>query len=188
MMPASSRTAIRNALVMATLLSACAQDRVVGPSASTPPKSLGLQANYSPSGNQGCSPGFWKNHPDVEKFWEYLPGQNLDPVFAVPPTLVANVTLLQALSRLARQAASTGTLLQALSFPGGPGARGGAQILLRAAVAALLNAASPVVEYPLSQSDVISQVNTALATGNRETMLLLASQLDGLNNLGCPLP
>ncbi len=170
-MPASSRTAIRNALVMATLLSACAQDRVVGPSASTPPKSLGLQANYSPSGNQGCSHGFWKNHPDVEKFWEYLPGQNLDPVFAVPPTLVDNVTL-----------------LEALSFPGGPGARGGAQILLRAAVAALLNAASPVVEYPLSQSDVISQVNTALATGNRQTMLLLASQLDGLNNLGCPLP
>jgi len=155
---------------MATLLSACAQDRVAGPSESKSPKSLGLQANYSPSGNQGCSHGFWKNHPDVEKFWEYLPGQNLDPVFAVPPTLVDNVTL-----------------LQALSFPGGPGARGGAQILLRAAVAALLNAASPVVEFPLSQSDVISQVNAALASGDRQTMLSLASQLDKLNNLGCPM-
>jgi hypothetical protein len=106
----------------------------------------------------------------VEKFWEYLPGQNLDPVFAVPPTLVDNVTL-----------------LQALSFPGGPGARGGAQILLRAAVAALLNAASPAVEFPLSQSDVIAQVNAALASGNRQTMLSLASQLDKLNNLGCPM-
>jgi len=169
-MPASSRTAIRTALVMATLLSACAQDRVAGPSESRSPTSLGVLANYFPSGTQGCSPGFWKNHPDVEKFWEYLPGQNLDPVFAVPPTLVDNVTL-----------------LQALSFPGGPGARGGAQILLRAAVAALLNAASPVVEFPLSQSDVISQVNAALASGDRQTMLSLASQLDTLNNLGCPM-
>ena len=169
-MPASSRTAIRNALVMATLLSACAQDRVAGPSGPTPSKSLGPQADYS-YGTQGCSPGFWKNHPDLE-FWFWLPGQGVDPVFDVPDALGLDDF----------------TLLEALSFGGGPGARGGAQILLRAAVAALLNAASPVVEYPLSQSDVISQVNTALATGNRETMLLLASQLDGLNNLGCPLP
>lgn len=173
-MPASSsRTAIRTALVMATLLSACAQDRVAGPSQSTSPRSLGVQANYVPGGTQGCSPGFWKNHPDVEKFWEYLPGQNLDPVFSVPPTLVQNVTL-----------------LEALKWGGGPGPRGGAQILLRAGVAALLNAASPAVAYPLSQSDVIAQVNAALATGDRATMLALATQLDSLNNGvgGCPLP
>src|SRR5215831_18063702 len=160
-MPASSRTAFCSALVTAILLAACAQDRVAGPSESMSPKSLGLNANYSPTGNQGCSPGFWKNHPDVEKFWEYLPGQNLDPVFSVPPTLIFNYTL-----------------LEALSFGGGPGARGGAQILLRAAVAALLNAASPALEFPLSQADVISQVNAALATGDRATMLALATQLD----------
>jgi hypothetical protein len=43
------------------------------------------------------------------------------------------------------------------------------------------------VEFPLSQSDVIAQVNAALASGNRQTMLSLASQLDKLNNLGCPM-
>jgi hypothetical protein len=79
------------------------------------------------------------------------------------------------------------TLLQGLQFGGGPGIEGAQQILLRAAVAALLNAASGGVTYPLSVADVISQVNAALASGNRQIMLALAGRLDTLNNLGCPL-
>jgi hypothetical protein len=43
------------------------------------------------------------------------------------------------------------------------------------------------VQFPLSQADVIAQVNAALATGDRATMLALATQLDTLNNQGCPL-
>jgi hypothetical protein len=34
---------------------------------------------------------------------------------------------------------------------------------------------------------IISRVNAALASGNRATALDLATELDGLNNLGCPL-
>jgi hypothetical protein len=75
----------------------------------------------------------------------------------------------------------------ALSYQGGSGTRGAAQILLRAAVAALLNAASPNVDYPLTTAEVISQVNAALASNNRNTMLAFASRLDSYNNLGCPL-
>ena len=164
-MPAPSGTAIVNAVITAVLLTACAQDPVTGPSV---PDLLRPQAGYYDT--QGCTPGFWKNHPRLE-FWNYLPGQNLDPVFNVPDSFgLDNVTL-----------------LGALSLPGGPGAQGAARILLRAGVAALLNAAANNMNYPMSQTDVINAVNAALASGNRDTMLSLATQLDNLNNLGCPL-
>jgi hypothetical protein len=79
------------------------------------------------------------------------------------------------------------TLVQALNFKGGSGAQGAAQILLRAAVAALLNSAHPDVDYPRTTAEVIADVNAALASGNRSTMLALATELDDDNNLGCPL-
>jgi hypothetical protein len=118
---------------------------------------------------EGCTPGFWKNHTDV---WvTYTPGTLVGSVFTVPA----------ALSDLADD-----TFLTALSYPGGTGDAGAAQILLRAGVAALLNAASPSVDYPLTTAQVIALVNAALA-GSSSDMLTLASTLDGYNNLGCPL-
>ncbi|HET8797233.1 MAG TPA: hypothetical protein VFO89_06090, partial [Thermoanaerobaculia bacterium] len=75
----------------------------------------------------------------------------------------------------------------ALGFGGGPGVSGAAEILLRAGVAALLNAAHPSVAYPQTPSTVLTTVNAALASGNRDTMLALAAQLDADNNRGCPL-
>ena len=79
------------------------------------------------------------------------------------------------------------TLVQALSFNGGSGTIGAVRILLRAAVAALLNSAHPDVDYPLTTAEVIAAVNAALASNDRNTMLALASTLDAANNLGCPL-
>jgi len=79
------------------------------------------------------------------------------------------------------------TLRQALSFKGGSNITAAARILLRAGVAALLDSAHPDVNYPLTTAQVIAQVNAALASNNRITMLALASQLDAYNNLGCPL-
>ena len=76
-------------------------------------------------------------------------------------------------------------MLQALSFKGGNTVDGAAQILLRAGVAAVLN--SVAVAYPLTTAQVIGQVNVALATLDRGTILALASTLDGYNNLPCPL-
>ncbi len=78
-------------------------------------------------------------------------------------------------------------LLAALDGGGGSGVEGASRILLRAAVAALLNSADPDVDYPRSTNDVIWAVNAALASGDRAAILGLASALDAENNLGCPL-
>jgi hypothetical protein len=78
------------------------------------------------------------------------------------------------------------TLLQALAFWERPYKLGSARILLRAATAAVLNAAHPDVDYPLTEAEIISQVNTALL-GTRAQMLALKSTLDMYNNLGCTI-
>jgi hypothetical protein len=54
-------------------------------------------------------------------------------------------------------------------------------------VAALLNSAHPAIDYPLSAAQVIADVNAALASGDRKTMITLAKQLDRSNNAPCPL-
>jgi len=79
------------------------------------------------------------------------------------------------------------TLLQALSFKGGSGNTAAARILLRAAVAALLNSAHPDIDYPRTTAEVIADVNAALASNDRSTILALAKELDADNNFGCPL-
>lgn len=52
---------------------------------------------------------------------------------------------------------------------------------------ALLNAAHSGVDYPLTEAEVISEVNAALASGDRMTMLRLAQELTRYNNGFCPL-
>lgn len=122
---------------------------------------------------EGCTPGFWKTHLDAWAPTGYTPAQSVSSVFAAAagfPALGAS------------------TLHEALSFAGGPGPEGAAMILLRAAVAALLNAAHPgVTDYPMTEAEVIDAVNAALASNNRATMLALATTLDEANNLGCPI-
>jgi hypothetical protein len=124
--------------------------------------------------DEGCTPGFWKNNPAA--WQEYSPSDRLDSVFTIPA----------AFSELADD-----TLLQALNYGGGPGALAKAQILLKAAVAAVLNAASEDVGYPYRRHDaplgIIPSVNSALAGGNETTMEDLKDVLDDANNLGCPL-
>ncbi len=136
----------------------------------TPTETSTPTATFTPTGNQGCTPGYWKNHRDA--WMGYSPDQSVGSVFTVPGEL----------NKLAGN-----SLLQALNYKGGSGASGKAQILLRAGVAALLNAAHPDVGYPLSEAGVISAVNDALASGDPKTMVSVASDLDGYNNLGCPL-
>jgi hypothetical protein len=127
-----------------------------------------------PKGNEGCTPGYWKNHENSWPQTGYSPNQVITSVFAksaLYPTL------------------SGKTMLQTLQGGGGPGATGGAQILLRAATAAVLNANANAVDYPRTAAQVIFATNNALNSQNRDTMLKLAATLDGLNNGagGCPL-
>lgn len=123
------------------------------------------------TGDEGCTPGYWKQSQHFDSWFGYTQGQTLESVFDVPDALGLDNT----------------TLLAALSLPGGPGVLGGAQNLMRAAVSALLNSSSPNVDYPRTTAEVIASVNAALASGSRSTMLTLAGQLDADNNLGCPL-
>lgn len=128
--------------------------------------------NGTVPGDEGCTPGYWKNHPGSWPATGYTTTQKVKTVFS-------EASLFPALGN--------STLHQALYFDGGSGLDGAAEILLRAAVAALLNAAHPGVDYPRTTGEVVAQVNSALASGNRDTMLTLAAQLDADNNLGCPL-
>jgi hypothetical protein len=77
------------------------------------------------------------------------------------------------------------TFDQALNFGGGPTLLDAAKILMRQAVAAVLNAASGF-GYPLTVQQVINEVNTALASCDRVTILTEAKRLDRFNNLTCP--
>jgi hypothetical protein len=124
-----------------------------------------------PSGENGCTPGFWKTHPDC---WcdRFEPTDMLGDVFTIP-------------SELSEYADDT--LMAGLKFGGGSGVDGAARNLFRSAVAAILNGCSPDVPYPMSADGVIDAVNAALATLDRHEILAQHAELDELNNLGCSI-
>ncbi|MFV5696159.1 T9SS type A sorting domain-containing protein, partial [Flavobacterium sp. LB3P122] len=115
---------------------------------------------------EGCTLGYWKNHTNR---WcsTYTHSMLFGSVFTNAPSL-ANLTL-----------------LQALNLDGG-----GIYNLARQGVAALLNACSDEVDYPepysISPQLVINAVNAAFLTGGKAPGAL-ATQLNILNNSGCPL-
>jgi hypothetical protein len=117
----------------------------------------------------GCTPGFWKNHLAAWGPTGYAPSDTVGSVFTGSSPY------------------NTNTLLQALKFDGGSGLLGAKRILLRVAVAAVLNASHPDVDYAFTEAEVIADVNAALASGSRATILALAAELDEANNAGCSL-
>ncbi len=129
-------------------------------------------------GNEGCTPGYWKNHTSN---WEEF----------TPDSLVGAQGWLKDAPVGLKATYRNWTFLQALQGGGGPGLDGAAKILLRASVAAYLNAAHEGVGYPYRRLNDPGQlkatIQAAFASGDRATMLSLASMLDDANNLGCPL-
>jgi len=115
---------------------------------------------------EGCSHGFW-GHNGLDDWVGYQHGDILGNVFSN-----AYIYGLQ-----------DDTLYQALGYGGGSTPTDKARILLRNAVASLLNAAHPQVNYPLTLTQVITQVNDALGSGV-PAMETLEPILDGYNNLG----
>ena len=142
------------------------------------------------------TPGFWKNHgpsaPSGHNAWVYTTYTVTQEVCTPFPAACSTEAFWD----------ETGTavfgkvnLFDALSLQGGRDAIGGAEILLRHAVAALLNAdligylddqglLGGFLPYPKTVAEVISEVNAALETGDRQTMLDLAAELDKINNGG----
>jgi hypothetical protein len=140
-------------------------------SSSTSTSASTTTSTTTPPGQEGCTPGFWKQPQHLDAWVGFSPSQTLESVFDVPDAFGLDDV----------------TLLAALDFEGGSTTADAAEVLLRQAVAALLNAASPDVDYPLTVAEIIAQVNAALASGDRDTILALAEELDTFNNLFCPL-
>jgi hypothetical protein len=112
-------------------------------------------------GSDGCSPGYWKNHPESWAAAGFAPTDDFDTVFGCD-AFSPDKTLMQAL------------------WTGG----GGIKKLGRMAVSALLNAGHPSVFFPRTVNQVINQVRNAVNTGVYEP---LATDLDRDNNLDCTI-
>ena len=112
-----------------------------------------------PTGGEGCTPGYWKNH--LGSWTGYSPNADFDATFGVN-VFSPNVTLGKAI------ALEGGKINQ----------------LARHATAALLNASHSGVSFGATTAEVIAMVQAAVASGDYETTALL---LDEMNNRGCPL-
>lgn len=137
------------------------------------PSATGLdllaELRYGLRGDEGCTPGYWKQSQHFDSWTApYDPTDLITSLFPAAGT-------------------GTSTLLDALQGGGGSGVAGAKKILLRAAVAAVLNAASSNVDYTMSVGDIQTAVHVALTSNDRDKMLELAAKLDADNNLGCPL-
>ncbi len=129
-------------------------------------------------GEEGCTPGYWKNHTDdwletEDGAISYETTDIFGDIFGVDYDV---------------------TLLDALQGGGGKGIDGAKKILARAATAALLNAAHDGIGYPLSRyfetedgEALFDAVAAVWDSGDRQLIIDLAADLDAMNNLGCPL-
>ena len=112
-----------------------------------------------PAGGQGCTPGYWRQEHHFDSWTNYSPTDSYNATFGV--------------------AGSFDTLLDAVWANGGQ-----ENALARHAVAALLNAANPSVNYAYTEADVIALVQSAYASGDFEGVKnLFAAE----NEMGCTL-
>jgi hypothetical protein len=123
-------------------------------------------AKQPPVDEQGCTPGYWRNHAD--RWYGVAPGDDFDTTFGVD-LFTPDVTLGWAI------------------WAGG----GGVNALARHATAALLNAWGGVpnadgatVAYPYTVAEVIQMVQDAVAD---DTIEATKDVLAAANELGCPL-
>ncbi len=117
---------------------------------------------------EGLTPGYWKNH--TENWVGYDPADPIESVFDNVPAELQGTSL-----------------LDALKWPGGDEVEDKAQLLLHHAVAAVLNAAHPNIDYPWSEGEIVDAVEAALASGDPDEMLDLKDMLDMWNNFGADL-
>jgi hypothetical protein len=120
---------------------------------------------------RGCTPGFWKNNHGAWGATGYSPAELFDTVFGVNSSLNPPGPAPEFLNP---------TLDDAVRIGGG-----GQNAMARHAVAALLNAAHPDVDYPLTATEIILAVQNAYLTGDFRTPHNL---FEGYNEIGCPVP
>lgn len=132
-------------------------------------------------GDEGCTPGYWKNH---NGFWSFKSLRYVDVFFGGLGYLGGGDPAL-----LAEIQAVIGdlTLDDALSVRGN---RFKYEALLRHSAAAMLSASHPEVDYPLSPQDVVASVRNAWRAwldGDFNAVDGTKNELDNFNNLGCDL-
>jgi hypothetical protein len=113
-----------------------------------------------PTGDNGCTPGYWKQTHHFDSWVGFAPTDKYEAVFGV-------------------SVPGDPSLLDALNANGG-----GINALERHSVAALLNASNSDVGYPLTVSQVIARVQAAIAGGTIEQT---KNEFEQFNELGCPL-
>jgi len=125
---------------------------------------FGFQCNRTPpeQGDEGCTPGYWKQSHHFDSWPADLhPDMLFSAIFA--------------------DAFPGKTLVEVLGLNGG-----GLDALGRHAVAALLNACSPNVDYGMTVPQVIAAFNAA-AAGDAADIENTKNGFEYLNQKGCPL-
>ena len=113
----------------------------------------------------GCTPGFWKNHPEA---W---PDSAIQPEQPFP------------LGDLDSDG-DPDTYLDTLSYKGGPGVDGARRILIRATIAAYLNQYAFGEDFTCSEDWVHLYLN-GIVSDDRDTIIANANLIDECNNSIC---
>ena len=132
------------------------------------------ECDVTVAGEEGCTPGYWKNNADKHgaSAWcdAYSPGDSFSSVFGVTITVRTG----------GKNTVTDPTLLQALGANGG-----GINALARHATAALLNACSDCVQYAMaSPAQVIAAVQAEVPDGDIDG---LKNEFAMYNEAGCPV-
>jgi uncharacterized repeat protein (TIGR01451 family) len=124
-----------------------------------------------PVGEEGCTPGYWKQQQHFDSWEGFVPGDLFSDAFDRVITVRAN----------GKKTVDDPTLLEALKANGGE-----INALARHGTAALLNASSSGVGYQYTQAQVIQMVQDAI-DGSEEDMEDIKNMLALANEAGCPL-
>jgi hypothetical protein len=130
-------------------------------------------------GDQGCTPGYWKQDQHFGS-WAMPPYPTGDSSPTGFPTLFFDVFEEVITIRIGDGTVTNPTLLQALMAKGG-----GINSLARHASAAMLNARSGAVAYPLNPAEIVGLVQEAIPDGDIEGVKDFLAGFNDVNN--CPL-
>jgi len=123
---------------------------------------------------QGCTPGYWKQE---QHFGSWCPDYTIDTMFNAVFGVGTDFKL-----ECGKRYVSDPTLLDALNVGCGK-----TNALVRSSVAALLNACSSDVGYPVNEAWIIQHVTDAILSSGTLDDEQLYKKLDYWNNMGCPL-
>lgn len=135
-----------------------------------------------PELDQGCTPGYWKQPQHYDDWTTYAKTDSYNTIFGVDATPycgdVDERNAVRKLGLAVRECPSNMSLGEAIWMRGN--ADGLGQVIYQS-TAALLNAANPDINYPLTIAEIIAKVQAAFADPSIANSV--SSELDGYNNL-----